>query len=263
MLFREDPDGVIAIAQPSHAWLSGQMVRAWGNRGFARPAPYEEVCLGAEQHDIGWLDWEAAPTLDARTGLPHEFRHIGTAVHAKLWTRGVRLALAFGRYPALLVSLHANTIYDNFFDFAKARPEDAETARRFLAEQRAFQAETLRALAADPRYGAATAPDAVARNRLLVGATDRMSLEICWGVVNEVSVPDVPTAGASRTELRIRSRNRDPGDLRLEPWPFATDRVELLCEGRRLRGRFSDESEMRRALEAAKSVAIETVLRPG
>jgi hypothetical protein len=39
--------------------------------------------------------------------------------------------------------------------------------------------------------------------------------------------------------------------------------VELLCEGRRLRGRFSDESEMRRALEAAESVAIETVLRPG
>ena len=53
MLFREDPDGVIAIPQPSHAWLSGQMVRAWGNEVFARPAPYEDVCLGAEQHDVG------------------------------------------------------------------------------------------------------------------------------------------------------------------------------------------------------------------
>ena len=262
MLFREDPDGVIAIAQPSHAWLSGQMVRAWGNDVFARPAPYEEVCLGAEQHDIGWLDWEAAPTLNARTGRPHEFREVGTAVHTQLWTRGVRLALAFGRYPALLVSLHAITIYESFFDFAKAAPEDADTARRFLAEQRAFQAETLRALAADPRYRAATAPEAVTRNRLLVGVADRMSLEICWGVTDEVRIPNVPTTDSSRTELRIRPRNH-AGDLSLDPWPFAETRVDLVCEGRRLRGRFSDEADMRRALEAAESIMIETVLRPG
>src|SRR5690348_7524279 len=53
MLFRADGEDAIAIAQPSHAWLSGQLARAWGNERFAAPAPYEEVCLGAEQHDIG------------------------------------------------------------------------------------------------------------------------------------------------------------------------------------------------------------------
>lgn len=192
-------------------------------------------------------------------GRPHEFREVGTAVRTRLWTRGVRLALAFGRYPALPVSLHADPIYESFFDFAEAAPEDAETARRFLAEQHAFQAETLRAPAADPHYE--TAPEALTRNRLLVGATDSMSLEICWGVTDDVRVPNVPTAGASRTELRIRPRGRDPGDLRVDPWPFAAERVALLCEGRRLRGRFSDETDMRRAPEVADSV-VETVLRP-
>jgi hypothetical protein len=59
--------------RPCHAWLSGQMARAWGNRRFAAPAPYDEVCLAAGQHDIGWLDWEMKPALDAGTGLPEEF----------------------------------------------------------------------------------------------------------------------------------------------------------------------------------------------
>ena len=55
-LLRKDDREVIAIPQPSHAWLSGQMARAWGNRHFAAPMPYDEVCLAAGQHDIGcWI----------------------------------------------------------------------------------------------------------------------------------------------------------------------------------------------------------------
>jgi hypothetical protein len=73
MLLRRDEESVIAIPQPSHAWVSGQMARAWGNRRFAAPTPHAEVCLAAEQHDIGWFGWETRPTLDAETGLPQEF----------------------------------------------------------------------------------------------------------------------------------------------------------------------------------------------
>lgn len=263
MLFRRDGDAVIAIAQPSHSWLSGQLVRAWGNEAFARPAPYEEVCLGAEQHDIGWLDWEAAPTLNPSTGLPHEFREVGTRNHTELWTRGVRLALALGRYPALLVSLHAKTIYDAFFDFDKASREDADAARKFLAEQHEFRRAVVETLASDPRYPAAATPEAIERNRRLVGVTDRMSLEIGWGVTEDIRIPGVPSAGTERTEIRIRSPRRDPADLVLDPWPFAADRVDVLCEGRRLRGRFSDETAMRQALDAAERIVIGAVLRPG
>jgi len=31
MLFRDVGKDVIAIPQPSHAWLLGQLLRAWGN----------------------------------------------------------------------------------------------------------------------------------------------------------------------------------------------------------------------------------------
>src|SRR3546814_16632695 len=79
MLFRRDGDETIAITQPSHAWLSGQIVRAWGNDVFAKPVPVEDVCLGAELPDIGWSDWDAAPPLNAATGLDWKIAVRGTS----------------------------------------------------------------------------------------------------------------------------------------------------------------------------------------
>lgn len=263
MLFRSDGQDVIAIAQPSHAWLSGQLVRAWGNADFVAPSPREEVCLGAEQHDIGWLPWEAAPTLNPQTGRPHDFREVATATHTALWTQGMHLALGFGRYPALLVSLHAKTIYEAYFDLAKASSEDAALVRAFLGRQHAFQQDSIAALAADPRYAADTTAEAIERNRYLVALSDRMSLAICWGVREEARMPDAPRSGTERVALTLRSPRGDPAELTLDPWPFARDRVEVICEGRRLRGRFSDEAAMRRALEdPAARVTLATVLRP-
>ena len=99
MLLRKDDLDVIAIPQPSHAWLSGQMARPWGNEHFAAPTPYDEVCLAAGQHDIGLLDWEMTPTLDAGTGLPQEFFRVPSKVHVALWREGVRRARVLGAIP--------------------------------------------------------------------------------------------------------------------------------------------------------------------
>lgn len=263
MLFRNDGDDVIAIAQPSHSWLSGQLLRVWGNGAFATPSPHEEVCLGAALHDIGWTAWETAPTLNPATGRPHEFREVGAAVHTALWADGVRLAGTFGRYPALLVSMHADTIYGRFFDVAKASPEDAALVRAFLDGQHAFQRASIAALAADPRLAAHVTPEAVDRNRRLVATVDWMSLAIGWGVVDEVRISGVPRTGTTLTEFRLRSPRRDPAYLTLDPWPAATDRVEVLCDGRRLRGRFTDATALREALDAAERLTIAATLVPG
>jgi hypothetical protein len=132
MLLRTDGLDVIAIPQPSHAWLSGQLARAWGNDQFAARVPNEDVCLATELHDIGWLAWEEAPALDAGTGRPLPFSKVAPKEHIGLWREGVRRAHAFGRYPALLVSLHADTIYARHFNFAKSSLGDAAAVRAFL-----------------------------------------------------------------------------------------------------------------------------------
>lgn len=262
MLLRRDGDDVIAVPQPSHAWLSGQLARAWGNGRFAPPTPREEVCLAAEQHDIGWLGWEAAPELDPETGHPQEFTRVPTSRHVALWREGVTRARAFGRYPALLVSLHAKTIYSQYFNFETASPENAALVRGFLDEQHAFQEEMIASLRADPITSAAATPDAVESNRLLIAALDRMSLNICWRVTKDVTVPDVPLSATERTELTLSPSPRAENELVLRPWPFTADRVEVRAEGRRLSARFTDQEEMRRALEGAEPFLIVATLRP-
>ncbi|MGH6793947.1 MAG: DUF3891 family protein [Methylocella sp.] len=258
MLLRRDGRDVIVIPQPSHAWLSGQMARAWGNRRFAMPMPNDEVCLAAEQHDIGWLAWEMAPAFDAETGLPQEFLKVPATMHTRLWREGVRHARAFGRYPALLVSLHADTIYSRHFDVAKASPENAEAVRAFLDEQHRFQARMAASLRADPTIAEQASPENIRRNRSLIAVLDRMSLEICWGVKKEIKIPDVPTAGAETAELRMQPR--DGEGLVLDPWPFRTASVAVRTEGKRLRGRFASEADLHRALDEAEPVLVTAVL---
>src|SRR6266446_1659366 len=73
MLYREDPAGLIVIGQPSHAWVSGQLARAWGNDEVGTVAPWEEVCLAAEQHDLAHALWERSPALNPQTGRPYSF----------------------------------------------------------------------------------------------------------------------------------------------------------------------------------------------
>lgn len=264
MLLRKDGnDAVIAIPQPSHSWLSGQLAHAWGNGRFAPPSPREEVCLAAEQHDIGWLHWEASPGFDPNTGLPQDFRHVETPVHIALWREGVRRARAYGRYPALLVSLHAHTIYTRYFDIEKASPENAAAVRDFLDEQHAFQGALSASLQADPHATEATAPDGIERNRMLIAALDRLSLELCWGVRADTRVPDVPVCGAERVELTLRPRDGATHEIAVEPWPFGPERVQVRAEGRRLEGTFPDADAMRRALDRAPPVMIMATLCAG
>ena len=81
MLLRPDGDGVLAIGQPAHAWLSGQLARTWGNERFGTVEPWEEVCLAAEQHDAGMAEWERRPTLNPGTGLPRSFMELPLGEH--------------------------------------------------------------------------------------------------------------------------------------------------------------------------------------
>ena len=103
MLVRDD---MIVIGQPSHAWLSGQLARAWS------PTPREEVCLAAEQHDIGMAAWDAEPKLNPETGLPRSFMQLELDDHLECWSRAARLVLPQSRYAALLVSLHGTALYE-------------------------------------------------------------------------------------------------------------------------------------------------------
>jgi hypothetical protein len=262
MLHREDPGGLIVITQPMHGWIAAQLARQWGNARFGTVAPWEEVCLGAEQHDIGMTAWERAPTLNPATGRPYTFMNMPTLLHARGWAEAGRLALVQGRYTALLTSLHGTGLYERFHDWARDTPEEADAARDYLTAEHGFQEELLASLRADPVSAPHATAEVVARNRRLVSIWDRLSLALCHGVREPVSVPDVPTATDPVT-LTLTPTDGDSLHIAVEPWPFRDASVRLVCEGRRLPDTFTDESAMRAALAAAPWVIIVTHLKEG
>jgi hypothetical protein len=271
MMFRESPAGPIAISQPSHAWLSGQIIRAWGNSAFSAVAPYEDVCLGAEQHDIGWLTWEHSPTFNPATGRPHSFRELSVSDHTAIWRRGTEMALAFGRYPALLVSLHGTGLYASF-DAASASAADAVIVADFLRGQREIQQRLLESLGADQRLSQSSNPGTVERNRRLVRTADRMSIAICTGMADmavssddprQAVVSQVPTADGE-TDIRMRATSGDLTKIAVTPWPFDASAVQVSCEGILLPAQqFDDADEMRAALRSAAKTVLTAELSPG
>jgi len=255
MLHREDPDGLIVITQPMHAWIAAQLARHWGNAAFGAFAPWEEVCLGAEQHDNGWVAWEQKPTLNLATGRPHSFMEMPRGIHLGLWSGAGQHTLQQNRYAALLVSIHGASLYRQFHDFSRDSSDEAKAVRRFLRQNRDFADALVTSLRHDPIYAPAVSIEALARNSRLVAAWDRLSLTLCHGVHMPMTIPDVPTA-ESESSLTLAPRETDPLNMTVNPWPFRTDAVRLICEGRRLPPTFTDEAEMRAALAAAPWTTI-------
>jgi len=244
MLFRDLPDGSwLAVSQPMHALVSGQMLRAWGAGDFARPEPFEDVATACAQHDVAWMEWEAAPTLDPATGRPTQFRAVGARDHAPMWAEGVRRALAsWGPWVGLLVSRHGSRIYASYQDRHRVTPEDAAAAESYQRGQLALRAGLMRALGVSEAEMEAAAA--------LVAVTDALSLAACGGIETLGWSGMAPLAGGGEVPLRLEEGD---GVMTVDPWPFMGSEVELSWSARRLGPgvRWSDAETMRREMFAA------------
>lgn len=251
MLLREDDRGLLLIGQPSHAWISGQIARAWGNETFGTVEPSDEVFLAAEQHDVGWATRDLEPLYNPNTGLPRSFTEMPLKTHLGLFTDGPRSLISQSRYAALLVSMHAWRLYARR-DLDKVAPDAARAIRAFLAEQRAFQEELQSGLRCDW--------DIVERNSLLIWTWDYISLALCldWA---PATAKGAPTA-TGKIDLEL-TRGSAPGRIAVEPWPFEPPRVSVRCEGRRLTERYESEEELRAAFAGAPWETLELELERG
>lgn len=260
MLHRQEPTALVVISQPAHAWISGCIARAWGNDRFGSFAPKQEVCLGVEQHDIGWLLWETMPTLNPKTGYPHNFMEVPTEVHLGIWSNAKQLALSYGRYVTLLVSLHGTGLYERFRSWQNS-PKLSDLVSAFLKEEKAFQAQLIDKLQHDPNYAPYVTPEVIERNRSLVAIWDAFSLAVCMRR-REQQFDRVPTA-SGETKLTLTLLDDESNQIEVSPWPFQQNEVKLVYEGRMLQDKFTDQTAMRDALESAQWVSITTILTKG
>ena len=193
----------------------GQLARAW------KPRPSEEVCLAAEQHDVGMAEWDLAPRLHP-DGRPVSFLEMELDEHLALWSAAPDKLLTQSGYAALLVSMHGCALYEG----RASVPAVAD----YLARERERQEQLIESLGADR--------DEVARDQRLVAAWDAMSLALCLGWDDY----EVDHVGVTLSQL-------DGARFRASPWPFAADELLVHCEGRRLTGKIALEDAPRERLE--------------
>jgi hypothetical protein len=217
MLVRPDGDSVLCIGQASHAWISGQMARAWAE-SFE---PHEEICLAAEQHDVGMAEWDLAPALNPDTRLPMAFTEMPFETHSGLWLAAPGKLVTTSVYAAALVSLHGTRLYE----LREPTPEVED----FLRHQEEF------------RRGLGFERSDLEPGSTLVWIWDYLSLAALLGWKGEVEGLTVD-------------------GLRVTPWPFRSPTLTVRCEARRLHERFAEEGEMTAALASAPVEALELEL---
>src|SRR3954465_12508037 len=95
--------------------------------------PRRDAILHAiAEHDNGWAEEDAAPSVNPADGTIVDFISAPPSVRHGVWSRGVG-RLAHGPWVAALVAQHAITVYDRFRDQAEWR--------RFFVEMEATRDE--------------------------------------------------------------------------------------------------------------------------
>jgi hypothetical protein len=134
--------------------------------------------------------------------------------------------------------------------------------KEFLKEQESLQTTLETSLANDFNYAPFSTTEILRRHQQLVSLWDWMSLLLCHGLTQTQVVSGVLfKTGESHVKLTPLQQERPI--VSIEPWPFSSDRVELVCEGRHLLKTYAEEEEMREALRAAAPVSLLIGLVPG
>ncbi len=233
MIVRDEGATFLLITQPDHARLARDIVAAMRTEPALLGASRDTVLLATQEHDNGWIEVDAEPTIDPASGRPCDFIAGPASVKHELWPRGIRRAAQADLRAGALVAQHAITVYS----YRRSEPEWGP----FFAPITAMRDDLLRQVAAD----SGAAREAFDREYRCVRLGDSFSLQFCngWTTPQE-------TFGY-RAELRGST-------LAISPDPFAGGSLPLRVMGRRIPARrYATDAELRAAVAGAVPVIIE------
>lgn len=218
------------ITQPDHAQLARRvMEHSMALRAHPRAAA---ILLAIGEHDNGWAETDAAPSIDVATGEPHDFVKAPLAVRHEVWPRGI-MRLAHSPWAAALVAQHAITVYDCF------RPDPAWTP--FFAHMERLRADMRRASSGPLKDLLDDYP--------FVRLGDLISLVFCTGWTDPQQFAQWTVTGS--------------GDrVSVTPDPFGGVAIPLEVDARCLpRGPYRSDDELREKLAHAEVTRLRGELR--
>jgi hypothetical protein len=226
VIVRETETALLLIRQPDHAELARGIMEPAAALGHA--AHRDSVLHALAEHDNGWREVDAMPTVDPATGRLLDFSNLPAHVRQGVWPRGVA-RLAADPWAAALVAEHALTVYDRL----RADPEWSSFFTRMAAARDRSIAEARRTL------------DELRHDYVFLRLGDLASLAFCMGVSGEHSV------GGFTVRLE---GNR----LVITPDPYGGRVVPFEVIARELPRRpFASDADARAALAAASVITMQ------
>ncbi len=225
MIVRRVPDGLQLITQPDHAHLARRIME---HCVLLAARPRRATILEAiAEHDNGWAEEDAAPSVDPATGHVVDFVSAPLSVRHGVWPRAIE-RLAHDRWAAALVAQHAITVYDRF------RSDRDWTS--FFATMEAARDAMLRA--------SGLPVDDLAADYAFVRLADLISLTFCAGWTDAQRFGEW-TVEASGTSVVV------------DPDPFGGTTVPIEITARALRNQpFRSNEELRDAFKDAGETTV-------
>jgi len=225
VIVRPSHDRVQLITQPDHAHAARAIME---HCVPLASLPRRDAILHAiGEHDNGWAETDAAPTVDPATGNVVDFVSAPLSVRHEVWPRAVA-RLGDDPWAATLVAQHAITVYDRF------RPESEWTP--FFARMEAMRDTLLRANG--------TRLDDLLPDYAFVRLADLISLTFCtgWTDAHRFGEWTVQRSGAR---------------VVVTPDAFGGAVIPIEIEAREIRSQpFRSDAELRQALTEANTVTL-------
>jgi hypothetical protein len=190
--------------------------------------PRRDAILHAiAEHDNGWTEDDAAPTVDAVTGRVTDFVSAALSVRHSVWPRAIA-RLADDPWAAALVAQHAITVYDRFRPEVEWQP--------FFTEMEKARSEMLLA--------SGLPLDDLAADYPFVRLADLISLTFCVGWTDEQRFGDW-TIQLSGTRVVVT------------PDPFGGATIPIQIAATVIRNQpFRSDGELREALRDAGATTL-------
>ena len=269
MIRRDTDRGTILINQHDHSRLCGEMARRLGNGLFASPLPFDATVAAIADHDCGWAAHDQWPALNDR-GLPAHVFEAATATALDAWAKSVDQVVAGHPYAGLLVSLHTMALANRA---SLREPEGADEfsrrqafrLRRFVHLQIELQESLrdrlgmridlpLRGGLAEP--GRSPEEDLLRANFHLLEFLDQLSLNLCFDQLVFARIEAVyprPSEGS----MAARIGRQTSGAMRLDPWPFNSQYLDLEVPARSIKaGPYGNAEALKLAFDVAEPVII-------
>jgi hypothetical protein len=228
-----------------HMDFCAQMARAYGNEEFESLHPFDQVFFVVANHDRGWDDYDQAPVVDPQSGLPYIMAYTPPKDAVKTNHGSPDFNEAHHPYCGLLSSMHTWGLYNKRYGLSRfalrGRPGisisvaesnramidgmlDAEIRRQERLKKKLGKNHATRSWLDERRlfqnYKQLQFIDTLALYFHLYHAGER-------GNDTYIHVPITAEQDATLELRQVSDRV-----YTLDPFPFAGERLVLVCKGR-------------------------------